>query len=167
MLAQLASSSNTASLPNPLHRGRHQIKFLDLMHTQNDLFGQAAQTASRAHPPQASHRQGLSYKAVMSCRRSTPTGFTLGRTRSAHKTHRDTVLRMYVAGLRCGNVFFYQPVHIHMMSTSLHAGPACAGQERVQAGSKCGHPVCSWRLTTARAISKLRPLVVLLRHLRN
>lgn len=29
VLVQLASSSNTASLSNPLHRGHHQIKFLD------------------------------------------------------------------------------------------------------------------------------------------
>lgn len=125
MLAQLASSSNTASLPNPLHRGRHQIKFLDLMHTQNDLFGQAAQTASRAHPPQASHRQGLSYKAVMSCRRSTPTGFTLGRTRSAQKTHRDTVLRMYIAGLRRGNVFLSARAYTH----DVHITPCLHAQD--------------------------------------
>lgn len=31
VLAQLASSNNTTSLPNPLHRGHHQIKFLDFM----------------------------------------------------------------------------------------------------------------------------------------
>ena len=31
VLAQLASSSNTTSLPNPLHRGYNQIKFLDFM----------------------------------------------------------------------------------------------------------------------------------------
>lgn len=101
------------------------------MHTQNDLFGQAAQTASRAHPPQASHRQGLSYKAAMSCRRSTPTGFTLGRTRSAQKTHRDTVLRMYIAGLRRGNVFLSARAYTH----DVHITPCRACMRRTRASA--------------------------------
>lgn len=31
VLAQLALSNNTTSLPNPLHRGHHAIKFLDFL----------------------------------------------------------------------------------------------------------------------------------------
>lgn len=31
VLAQPASSNNTTSLPNPLHRGHHAIKFLDFL----------------------------------------------------------------------------------------------------------------------------------------
>lgn len=86
VLAHLASSNNTALLPNLLHRGHHQIKFLDLMHMHHDLFGQAAQAAYCAHPPQASHGQGLSYNTAMTCCRSTPSGFPLRRTRSAQNT---------------------------------------------------------------------------------
>lgn len=126
VLAHLASSNNTALLPNLLHRGHHQIKFLDLMHMHHDLFGQTARTAYCAHPPQASHGQGLSYNTTVTCCRSTPTGFPLRRTRSAQKTHRETVMTKHIVGLRPGNAFL--SIHITSCPACVHRPTASTNQ---------------------------------------
>lgn len=128
VLAQLASSSNTTSLPNPLHRGHHQIKFLDFM----TYLGKRC----RLHPVltlPTSATAGLvpHHHDDMPQEQSHQPYSGEERTKSIHKTLRDTVVSTHFAGLgpdmAIGNDFFSTHhvcvcVHRTTASTCRHLG---------------------------------------------